>query len=105
MQIIISKIYSQKIAKQNNIILTENYDTTIIAVITCAFLTEIVKNVKNSNNPPNHFRPKIEFLNSNGVWETEHEDVINIMTKCWHEDPLERPTFSALKGIIRKINK
>ena len=49
---------------------------------------------------------KIEFINSqSGLWETEHEDVINLMTKCWHEEPLERPTFSALKGIIRKINK
>lgn len=69
------------------------------------FLSEIVGKVQRTNSYPNHFRPKIEFINSNGLWETEHENVINIMTKCWHEDPQERPTFSVLKGIIRKMNK
>ncbi|XP_067635806.1 atrial natriuretic peptide receptor 1 [Eurosta solidaginis] len=32
-------------------------------------------------------------------------DINNIMTKCWSEDPVERPDFSTLKSIIRRINK
>ncbi|XP_053671617.1 atrial natriuretic peptide receptor 1 [Anopheles nili] len=43
------------------------------------------------------FRPKVD--------ESSYEDVNNIMVKCWAEDPADRPDFSALKTIIRKINK
>lgn len=43
------------------------------------------------------FRPKID--------ETAFEDVNDIMVKCWAEDPIERPLFSALKLQIRKINR
>jgi len=28
-----------------------------------------------------------------------------MMTKCWAEDPLDRPDFTALKVTIRKLNK
>lgn len=43
------------------------------------------------------FRPTINF-------ET-FDDLNNIMTKCWKEDPNERPDFSILKTTIRKVNK
>lgn len=33
------------------------------------------------------------------------EEIIKMMTKCWSEDPLDRPDFSALKVAIRKLNK
>lgn len=33
------------------------------------------------------------------------DDLNNIMTKCWKEDPCERPDFSILKTTIRKVNK
>jgi hypothetical protein len=32
-------------------------------------------------------------------------EIIRMMTKCWAEDPLDRPDFSALKVAIRKLNK
>ena len=32
-------------------------------------------------------------------------EIIRMMTKCWSEDPLDRPDFSALKVTIRKLNK
>ncbi|XP_049280023.1 atrial natriuretic peptide receptor 1 isoform X2 [Anopheles funestus] len=43
------------------------------------------------------FRPKVD--------ESSYEDVNNIMVKCWAEEPADRPDFSGLKTIIRKINK
>lgn len=33
------------------------------------------------------------------------EELIKMMTKCWSEDPPDRPDFSALKVAIRKLNK
>uniref|UniRef100_A0A182U9P7 Serine-threonine/tyrosine-protein kinase catalytic domain-containing protein n=1 Tax=Anopheles melas TaxID=34690 RepID=A0A182U9P7_9DIPT len=42
------------------------------------------------------FRPKVD--------ESSYEDVNNIMIKCWSEEPTDRPDFSGLKTIIRKIN-
>ena len=41
------------------------------------------------------------------VDETAADDaeIIRMMTKCWSEDPLDRPDFSALKVTIRRLNK
>jgi hypothetical protein len=33
------------------------------------------------------------------------EEVIRMMKSCWADEPLERPDFQQLKGIIRKLNK
>lgn len=33
------------------------------------------------------------------------DEIISMMTKCWSEDPLDRPDFAALKVAIRKLNK
>ena len=33
------------------------------------------------------------------------EEIIRMMTRCWSEDPLDRPDFQALKVAIRKLNK
>ena len=33
------------------------------------------------------------------------KEIITMMTKCWAEDPLDRPDFTALKVTIRKLNK
>ncbi|XP_055914128.1 atrial natriuretic peptide receptor 1 isoform X2 [Eupeodes corollae] len=43
------------------------------------------------------FRPHIS--------DNKHEDMNNLMVRCWQEDPYERPDFGALKSTIRKINK
>ncbi|XP_055849222.1 atrial natriuretic peptide receptor 1 isoform X2 [Episyrphus balteatus] len=43
------------------------------------------------------FRPHIS--------DNKHEDMNNLMVRCWNEDPSERPDFGALKSTIRKINK
>ncbi|XP_013783339.1 atrial natriuretic peptide receptor 1-like, partial [Limulus polyphemus] len=57
---------------------------------------EIVENVKNGQNPP--FRP---FLDE----ERCDEKVVEMIRRCWSEDPSERPEFQALKSVIRKLNK
>lgn len=33
------------------------------------------------------------------------EAVLQMVHRCWHEDPNERPDFAALQSIIRRINK
>ena len=58
-------------------------------------IIEIVKNGPKLLLGP--FRPKID--------DTAYEEVTNIMTKCWSEDPSDRPDFSYIKSTIRKINK
>ncbi|GAB6027958.1 hypothetical protein CHUAL_002186 [Chamberlinius hualienensis] len=57
---------------------------------------EIVENVRSGGKPI--FRPSIDH-------DCCDEDVIQLMKKCWSEDPLERPDFHALKSIIRRINR
>ena len=37
--------------------------------------------------------------------EAADAEIIRMMTKCWAEDPLLRPDFSALKVTIRKLNR
>ncbi|OXA44046.1 Atrial natriuretic peptide receptor 2 [Folsomia candida] len=36
---------------------------------------------------------------------TTDDELIVLMEKCWHEDPVERPDFGQIKMIIRKLNK
>ncbi|CAG0896461.1 unnamed protein product, partial [Cyprideis torosa] len=57
---------------------------------------EIVERLKNGSSK-NLFRPSID--------EDVDEEVISFMKRCWAEEPLERPDFQMLKGIIRRLNK
>uniref|UniRef100_A0A0K2SXE6 guanylate cyclase n=1 Tax=Lepeophtheirus salmonis TaxID=72036 RepID=A0A0K2SXE6_LEPSM len=43
-------------------------------------------------------RPSIEECSTDA-------EILKMMTKCWSEDPLDRPDFSTLKEAIRKLNK
>ena len=55
-------------------------------------------NNNNNNNNGEHLRPLLE----------EHmadEAVLQMVRRCWHEDPNERPDFVTLQSIIRRINK
>ncbi|GIX70424.1 atrial natriuretic peptide receptor 1 [Caerostris extrusa] len=44
------------------------------------------------------YRPLLDLDNCD-------EGVIQVMKKCWSEEPTERPDFQTLKSIIRKLNK
>ncbi|XP_076324600.1 atrial natriuretic peptide receptor 1-like isoform X2 [Tachypleus tridentatus] len=57
---------------------------------------EIVENVKSGHNPP--FRPVIQDISYD-------EELVQMMKRCWAEDPSERPDFQSLKGVIRKLNR
>ncbi|KAG1681091.1 Atrial natriuretic peptide receptor 2 [Nymphon striatum] len=57
---------------------------------------QILENVKNGQKPL--YRPAIDD-------DMCDEAVIQMMKKCWSEEPMERPDFQALKSIIRKLNK
>lgn len=46
------------------------------------------------------FRPTI----TDQIYD-DMNDLNDIMTRCWKEDPTERPDFSILKTTIRKVNK
>ena len=37
--------------------------------------------------------------------ETDDDDLLNMIRRCWAEDPSDRPEFSAVKGMIKRINK
>lgn len=63
-------------------------------------LSEIIHLVCNSPVYPNQpFRPVVEDNKETCC------DINNIMVKCWSEDPADRPDFSAVKTVVRKINK
>lgn len=58
---------------------------------------EIVESVKQQSRPP--FRPIVVLE------QCIDEAILNLMQKCWADDPPTRPDFSSLKPIIRKLNK
>ncbi|CAG9806122.1 unnamed protein product [Chironomus riparius] len=60
-------------------------------------ITQLVSSCPIYPNEP--FRPNID----NG--KDSCCDVNNLMMKCWSEDPIDRPDFSAIKSMVRKINK
>ncbi|CAL4140715.1 unnamed protein product, partial [Meganyctiphanes norvegica] len=70
------------------------YPFCLISCLTS--ITEIVENVKNGGSPV--FRPNLED-------EMDQDEVINMMKRCWDENPMERPDFHQLKSIIRRLNK
>lgn len=37
--------------------------------------------------------------------DTDDEDLLNMIRRCWSEEPSDRPDFSVVKGMIRRINK
>ncbi|KAL3886487.1 hypothetical protein ACJMK2_026472, partial [Sinanodonta woodiana] len=59
--------------------------------------TEIYEKVKNGLKP--YFRPTLE------EYDCPCDELAEVIRKCWSEDPMERPDFTHLKNIIRKLNK
>lgn len=58
---------------------------------------DIIERVMLRSQPP--FRPSIdEVLNAD-------EALISLMTKCWVENPHDRPEFPAIRKQVRLLNK
>jgi len=37
--------------------------------------------------------------------EADDDDLLNMVRRCWAEEPNERPDFNTVKGLIKRINK
>ncbi|KAE9531372.1 hypothetical protein AGLY_010578 [Aphis glycines] len=59
------------------------------------YVTEIVDSVKSKEKC---LRPSVVDLSCD-------EEVGLLMKRCWTEDPADRPDFTTLKAVIRKLNK
>ena len=55
---------------------------------------EIVESVKSGSQ----LRPTIEPGECDA-------DIGQLMKRCWHEDPNERPDFTDIRQVMRRINK
>ena len=74
------------------------------------FVPDIIESVKRGSPAPSScggrsggggggpMRPMVDE-------DAADEELTKMMTKCWSEDPGERPDFNALKVAIRKLNK
>ncbi|KAL0128806.1 hypothetical protein PUN28_003887 [Cardiocondyla obscurior] len=60
------------------------------------FAAKIVNRVSASENPP--LRPEVTPKDC-------PPDILSLMERCWHEVPDERPSFHAIRGMIRGIMK
>jgi atrial natriuretic peptide receptor A len=69
----------------------------ITIIIASVYISEIYQKVKNGLKP--YFRPTLE------EYDCPSDELADVIRKCWADDPVERPDFQALKGIIRKLNK
>lgn len=58
------------------------------------FFTEIVTQLQNLQV----IRPYLEI-------DECDDELIDLMKKCWTDDPLERPDFGQIKQTIRRLNK
>ncbi|KAL4713025.1 hypothetical protein ACJJTC_014659 [Scirpophaga incertulas] len=56
---------------------------------------EIIATIKSSGLRPNTMQQR----------SCEADDAIELMKRCWAEEPTERPDFAHLKGAIRRLNK
>jgi len=61
----------------------------------CHCGTEIYRLVKDARQ--NIIRPTL--------LDTDDEDLLTMVRRCWAEDPCDRPDFSTVKGMIKRINR
>lgn len=61
-------------------------------------LSEIIERVKLRQEPP--FRPSIIDEGN----QTD-EAMVQLMTKCWAENPAERPDFASIRKQVRSLNR
>lgn len=66
----------------------------VIKVLIIIHLVEIVARLRDGDT----IRPYLEI-------DECDDEIIELMKKCWMEDPLDRPDFGQIKQIIRRLNK
>lgn len=81
---------SRQMVSPYSLPLTSSIDTSLLPA-------EIVELVKRGPVNLSPFRPL--------TTDCTFDDLNSIMTRCWKEDPNERPDFGILKTIVRKVNK
>ncbi|XP_052125063.1 uncharacterized protein LOC127749722 [Frankliniella occidentalis] len=79
-----------------NAILEEKYKHTRSRRASFVKEADIVQSMKEGGRPL--FRPGVDQLSC-------EDEVMNLMRRCWAEDPAERPDFSVLKQTIRRLNQ
>ena len=62
--------------------------------------TDIVERVKNKEDVP--YRPVVPYGHDP---EEAPPEVLNLMEKCWDEEPAARPTFREIRKFLKSINK
>ena len=67
------------------------------AIIDCSFSTEIINMIMKTESKP--FRPS---LKENGA--DVDGRLMDLMTEGWAEDPNQRPTINAVRGLLIAIN-
>lgn len=60
----------------------------------CNFYKEIVAQLREGQE----IRPYLEI-------DECDEEMIELMKRCWTEDPIDRPNFAEIKQTIRRLNK
>lgn len=63
-------------------------------------VAEIIGHVRNGQQAPGKpvLRPSVDD-------DQVDDEVVQMMKRCWVEDPNERPDFPVLKATIRRLNK
>ena len=65
------------------------------------FFAEIIGHVRNGQQQ-SHGKPVLRPTVDDDLVD---EEVVQMMKRCWVEDPNERPDFPVLKATIRRLNK
>ncbi|XP_050396920.1 atrial natriuretic peptide receptor 1 isoform X2 [Patella vulgata] len=81
-------IICQEIVYRNGVFYLHNLDLSP---------KEIFTKVRNGLRP--YFRPTLD------EYDCPCDELAAVITRCWAEDPAERPDCQALKSIIRKLNR
>ena len=59
---------------------------------------DIIGQVKRQQDPP--FRPELPDLT-----DDTHPDVPGLISRCWAEDPEERPSFTDISSKLKEMNE
>jgi len=51
-------------------------------------------------------RPTLHVLDTDEAdEENNNNEMMNLIGRCWTEEPMERPDFNVIKGVVKRLNK